>query len=162
MIDIKFLRENPDAVRDSQKKRGEDPKIVDQLLELDTKRRDAIVAFEALRAEQNQLSKSVGSAKGDEKQALLEKAKELAAKVKSADAKRAEIEAETDEVALQLSNLIDLDAPVGGEIEFRPPPRARDADMRQASFLAKLSTGSPTAVPAQAALDMATADSDRN
>ncbi|MEY4444031.1 MAG: hypothetical protein RL301_110, partial [Actinomycetota bacterium] len=100
MIDIKFLRENPDAVRDSQKKRGEDPKIVDQLLELDTKRRDAIVAFEALRAEQNQLSKSVSAAKGDEKQALLNSAKDLANKVKEADAKRAELEAETNKVAL--------------------------------------------------------------
>ena len=78
MIDIKFVRENPDVVRESQKRRGEDSKLVDKLLELDTKRRDAIVAFEALRAEQNQLSKSVGAAKGDEKQGLLEKAKELA------------------------------------------------------------------------------------
>ena len=119
MIDIKFLRENPDAVRDSQKKRGEDPKIVDQLLELDTKRRDAIVAFEALRAEQNQLSKSVGAAKGDEKQALLNSAKDLAGKVKEADAKRAELEAETNKVALQLSNLLDPAAPIGGEADFK-------------------------------------------
>ena len=119
MIDIKFLRENPDAVRDSQKKRGEDPKIVDQLLELDTKRRDAIVAFEALRAEQNQLSKSVGAAKGDEKQALLNSAKDLAGKVKEADAKRAELEAETNKVALQLSNLLDPAAPIGGEVDFK-------------------------------------------
>ena len=119
MIDIKFLRENPDAVRDSQKKRGEDPKIVDQLMELDTKRRDAIVAFEALRAEQNQLSKSVGAAKGDEKQALLNSAKDLAGKVKEADAKRAELEAETNKVALQLSNLLDPAAPIGGEADFK-------------------------------------------
>ena len=119
MIDIKFLRENPDDVRDSQKKRGEDPKIVDQLLELDTKRRDAIVAFEALRAEQNQLSKSVGAAKGDEKQALLNSAKDLANKVKEADAKRAELEAETNKVALRLSNLLDPAAPIGGEADFK-------------------------------------------
>ena len=119
MIDIKFLRENPDVVRDSQTKRGEDPKIVDQLLELDTKRRDAIVAFEALRAEQNQLSKSVGAAKGDEKQALLNSAKDLAAKVKEADSKRAELESETNKIALQLSNVLDPAAPIGGEADFK-------------------------------------------
>ena len=119
MIDIKYLRENPDQVRDSQKKRGEDPKIVDQLLELDTKRRDAIVAFEAVRAEQNVLSKSVGAAKGEEKDALLTKAKDLAAKVKEADAKRAELEAETNKVALGLSNLLDPAAPIGGEADFK-------------------------------------------
>jgi seryl-tRNA synthetase len=119
LIDIKFLRENPDVVRDSQTKRGEDPKIVDQLLELDTKRRDAIVAFEALRAEQNQLSKSVGAAKGDEKQALLNSAKDLAAKVKEADSKRAELESETNKIALQLSNVLDPAAPIGGEADFK-------------------------------------------
>jgi seryl-tRNA synthetase len=119
LIDIKFLRENPDVVRESQKKRGEDPKVVDQLLELDTKRRDAIVAFEALRAEQNQLSKSVGAAKGDEKQSLLNSAKDLASKVKEADAKRSELEAETNKVALQLSNLLDPAVPIGGEADFK-------------------------------------------
>jgi seryl-tRNA synthetase len=92
MIDIKFIRENPDAVRASQKGRGEETSIVDQLLALDETRRAAINEFESLRAEQNTLSKSVGAAKGDEKAALLENSKELANKVKIADTKRAEIE----------------------------------------------------------------------
>ena len=119
MIDIKIIRENPELVKSSQRGRGEDESIVDKLLELDTKRRDAIAAFESLRAEQNQLSKSVGAAKGDEKTALLEQAKGLAAKVKEADAKRAEIEAHTNEVAKQLSNILDPDAPIGGEADFK-------------------------------------------
>ena len=119
MIDIKLIRENPELVKSSQRGRGEDEYIVDKLLELDTKRRDAIAAFESLRAEQNQLSKSVGAAKGDEKTALLEQAKGLAAKVKEADGKRAEIEAQTNEVAKQLSNILDPDAPIGGEADFR-------------------------------------------
>ena len=118
MIDIKFIRENPDAVRASQKGRGEDTSIVDQLLAIDETRRTAITEFETLRAEQNTLSKSVGAAKGEEKAALLENAKELANKVKTADAKRAEIEAQADAIAMQLSNLLDPDAPIGGEADF--------------------------------------------
>lgn len=119
MIDIKLIRENPELVKSSQRGRGEDESIVDRLLELDSKRRDAISAFEVLRAEQNTLSKSVGSAKSDEKTALLEQAKALAAKVKEADSKRAEIEAQTNEVAKLLSNVLDPDAPIGGEADFK-------------------------------------------
>ena len=118
MIDIKFLRENPDVVRASQKGRGEDVSLVDQVIAIDEKRRVAINEFELLRAEQNTLSKSVGGAKGDEKTKLLESAKELANKVKSADAKRAELEAQTQAVALQLSNILDPNAPIGKEEDF--------------------------------------------
>jgi seryl-tRNA synthetase len=118
MIDIKFIRENPDAVRASQKGRGEDTSIVDQLLKLDETRRIAITEFETLRAEQNTLSKSVGAAKGDEKTALLANAKDLADKVKAADTKRAEIEAQVNAMAMQLSNVLDPDAPIGGEADF--------------------------------------------
>ena len=119
MIDIKLIRENPELVKSSQRGRGEDESIVDRLLEIDTKRRDAISAFETVRAEQNLLSKSVGAAKGDEKAALLEKAKTLAAQVKEADAKRAELEAQTNEIAKLLSNVLDPEAPIGGEADFK-------------------------------------------
>ncbi|MCX6454741.1 MAG: serine--tRNA ligase [Actinobacteria bacterium] len=118
MIDLKVLRDNPDAVKYSQKVRGEDPAIVDQLLIADSASRAAITEFETLRAEQNTLSKAVGSAKGDEKDALLENAKALANQVKAADAKRGEAEAKTNSLLLQIANLIDLKAPVGGEEDF--------------------------------------------
>ncbi len=119
MIDLKILRENPDAVRHSQKVRGEDVAIVDQLLEADAISRTALSEFETLRAEQNALSKSVGAAKGEEKTALLENAKDLANRVKAADAKRSELEESARELLLKISNLIDLDAPVGGEEDFK-------------------------------------------
>jgi seryl-tRNA synthetase len=118
VIDLKVLRDNPDAVKHSQKVRGEDPAIVDQLLIADSASRAAITEFETLRAEQNTLSKAVGSAKGDEKAALLENAKALANQVKAADAKRGEAEAKTNSLLLQIANLIDLKAPVGGEEDF--------------------------------------------
>jgi seryl-tRNA synthetase len=119
VIDLKTLRENPDAIRHSQKVRGEDVAVVDQLIEADALSRTALSEFESIRAEQNALSKSVGAAKGDEKTALLENAKELANKVKAADAKRSELEAKTREYLLKISNLIDLEAPVGGEEDFK-------------------------------------------
>ena len=119
MIDLKTLRENPDAIRHSQKVRGEDVAVVDQLIEADALSKAALSEFETIRAEQNALSKLVGAAKGDEKTALLENAKELANKVKAADAKRSELEAKTREYLLKISNLIDLDAPVGGEEDFK-------------------------------------------
>jgi seryl-tRNA synthetase len=118
MIDIKFLRENPDVVRASQKGRGEDVGVVDQVLASDELKRAAITEFEQLRAEQNLLSKSVGAAKGDEKAALLANSKELADKVKAADAKRAEIEAQAHALAMMISNILDPDAPIGGEEDF--------------------------------------------
>ena len=119
MIDLKALRENPEAFKASQKARGEDAGIVDKLLKADDVRREAIVEFEKLRAEQNILSKSVGAAKASEKDKLLESAKELATSVKAADTKRAEAEDVAHKVGLLIANLIDPAAPVGGEADFK-------------------------------------------
>jgi seryl-tRNA synthetase len=119
MIDLKQLREDPELFRTSQKLRGDDAGVVDQLLAADEVRRSAIAEFEALRAKQNTLSKEVGSAKGDEKSRLLESAKELAAQVKAADSKRAAAEESANKVSLGISNLIDPQAPVGGEADFK-------------------------------------------
>ncbi len=119
MIDLKILRENPDAVRHSQKVRGEDEAVVDQLLAADAISRTALSEFETLRAQQNALSKSVGAAKGEEKAALLENAKDLADRVKAADSKRSELEEVARGLLLKISNLIDLEAPVGGEADFK-------------------------------------------
>jgi seryl-tRNA synthetase len=118
MIDIKFLRENPDVVRASQKGRGESVDLVDQIIAIDEIKRAAINEFELLRQEQNVLSKSVGAAKGEEKTALLANAKELADKVKAADAKRSEVEEQAKQLVMQLSNLLDTEAPIGGEEDF--------------------------------------------
>lgn len=118
MIDLKLLREDPEAARNSQKVRGEDPALVDQFLAADDARRNAIVEFEALRAEQNILSKAVGAANGDEKLTLLENSKALSIKVKAADSARAQAEEISRETLLKISNLIDLAAPIGTEADF--------------------------------------------
>ena len=118
MIDLKILRDDPERVRHSQKVRGESTEIVDELLVLDESRRTAIAAFEILRAEQNILSKSIAAAKGDEKPPLLERAKELSARVKEADSVRAVAESEADAALLFIHNLISPEAPIGGEADF--------------------------------------------
>ena len=119
MIDVKLLRENPDLVRASQRARGESASLVDEVLAADEVRRSAIVEFEALRAEQNTLSKSVGAAKGDEKSALLERAKTLSTQVKEAESKKSATEEAFKKLALGISNLVDERAPVGGEADFK-------------------------------------------
>jgi len=118
MIDIKFLRENPDVVRASQKARGEDVSIIEKALAADEVRKSTLDQFETLRAEQNLLSKLVATAKGDEKAALLESAKALAAKVKDADVKRTQTETEAKAFIMQISNVIDPQTPIGKEEDF--------------------------------------------
>ena len=85
MIDLKFLRENPDAVRESQRARGEDPGLVDQLLAADEVRRSSIQAADELRAEQKAFGKKIGQAAPEERPALLEGSNELKEKVKAAE-----------------------------------------------------------------------------
>ena len=143
MIDIKILRENPDAVRASQKNRGEDETIVDKVLASDDARRVALSEFETLRAEQNTLSKAVATAKGDEKSVLLENAKTLAGKVKEADTKRAELEEIAKNNIMQLSNILDPSAPIGKEedfvvIEHVGTPRTFDFEAKDHVELGKL------------------------
>lgn len=118
MIDIKLLRENPELVRQSQRSRGSNVEIVDKAIAADHNRRNAIVEFERVRAEQNVLSKSIGGAKGAEKDELLAKAKDLALAVKEADARRVEAEQHAERILAELANIADSRAPIGGEEDF--------------------------------------------
>ncbi|WP_216212870.1 serine--tRNA ligase [Amycolatopsis aidingensis] len=118
MIDPRTLREDPDAVRASQRARGEDEGVVDKLLTLDSRRRSAIASADNLRAEQKQLGKQIGKAQGEERDALLAKGKELAAQVKAAEAEQGQAEAEFDELHRLLPNLVHPAAPAGGEDDY--------------------------------------------
>ncbi|OZC49725.1 serine--tRNA ligase [Rhodococcoides fascians A21d2] len=118
MIDLKFLRENPDAVRASQRTRGEDPALVDALLDADASRRAAVLAGDQLRAEQKALGKKVGKASAEDRPALLAGASELAAKVKAAQAAEAEADAALDTAHRAISNIVQDGTPAGGEDDF--------------------------------------------
>ena len=118
MIDLKLLRDDPDAVRRSQLSRGEDPELVDALLTADTNRRAAISAADALRAEQKSASKSVGAASAEERPAKLALAKELAEQVKAAETTQTEAEAAFTAAHMAISNVIIDGVPAGGEDDF--------------------------------------------
>ncbi len=115
MIDPKLLRTNPDAVRASQKARGESVELVDDIVAADEARRSGIARFEQLRAEQNGLGKQIAKAKGDEKASLLARTKELAAKVKAAKEDADAAGARFDELVLGLGNIVIDGVPLGGE-----------------------------------------------
>jgi seryl-tRNA synthetase len=118
VIDLKLLRENPDAVRQSQRSRGEDLALVDTLLAADTARRSAISTADSLRADQKAASKKVGAASADERPALLQRAKELAEQVKAAEAEQAEAEAALTAAHMAISNVIIDGVPAGGEEDY--------------------------------------------
>lgn len=133
MIDLRVLREDPEAVRASQTARREDPGIVDALLAADLRRREAQTAYGELRNTQKQLGARIGpltravkaaadedtrrSAQAELEQAMAQ-AQALVVQVKSADTAVTEAEAEATRLAGALSNLVDPLAPVGGEEDF--------------------------------------------
>ncbi|AZA10509.1 serine--tRNA ligase [Corynebacterium gerontici] len=117
MIDLKFLRENPDIVRESQRTRGEDPALVDELLVADDARRQAIQEADALRSEQKAFGKKIGQASPEDRPRLLEGSNELKAKVKAAEEAQKEAEAKVFETQMRLSNVVE-GAPAGGEDDF--------------------------------------------
>ena len=128
MIDPRLLREEPERLRESQRRRGEDVDLVDRLAALDVERRARQVAYDDLRAEQKQLGKRIGPLQGAVKKGdtsaqgeldeLMARAAELAERVKAADAAAGEATRELDTAWLELSNIVDLRAPVGGEEDF--------------------------------------------
>jgi seryl-tRNA synthetase len=118
VIDLRTLRDDPDLVRDAQKRRGESVELVDRVLAADEKRRASIVEYENLRAEQKSMGKQIAQAQGDEKRALLARTKELSEQVKAAESVQTEADSAFREIALGLPNLADERAPEGGEEDF--------------------------------------------
>lgn len=135
MIDIKLLRDDPERVRKSQRARGEDDTLVDQILELDQRRRAAQSRFEALRAEQKSVSKDVGALMGqaqrarkagaDDAEQLRQQAEaaratagELSTQVKELEQAADEAAREMDVIAHRIGNVIVDGVPTGGEEDF--------------------------------------------
>jgi seryl-tRNA synthetase len=118
VIDLRLLREDPDRVRASQRARGEDVELVDALLSADERRRSSGVRFDELRSEQKALGKLIPKATPEERAELLQKAEQLKADVKAAEAVQHEADDETKRLAMALGNLVHPDVPVGGEEDF--------------------------------------------
>jgi len=129
MLDIKFIRENPDAVRENIKKKFQDAKLplVDEVIDLDAKLRAAITSASDLRAKRNQLSKANGplfgklkKAEGAEKDEIQRQIDANMAAVKDNDdalkaleAQEAEYEAKLHHDMLLIPNIIDPSVPIG-------------------------------------------------
>jgi seryl-tRNA synthetase len=118
VIDLRALRTDPDRLRASQRARGEDDAVVEKLLGLDERRRSALSAFESQRAEQKSVGKSVSQAQGDERQKLLDRAKELAQQVKEAEAESQRLDQELQALLKIVPNVVEEGAPAGGEDDF--------------------------------------------
>ena len=119
MIDIKLLRDQPDAVRASQHARGEDEGIVDEILKADELRRSSIAEFEALRAEQKAFGKKVAAAQGAQKAVLVAAAKATSDLVKVLQIAAADAEAELATLIRRVPNIVIEGIPSGGEDDFR-------------------------------------------
>ncbi|HLR44562.1 MAG TPA: serine--tRNA ligase [Brevibacterium sp.] len=129
MIDLQRLRDEPDVFKASQRARGADEALVDDVLSADAARRSALTAFEAARAEQKSFGKQVAQATGDEKTALVAQAKDLAAKVRALQADADDAEFGFDALLRRLPNLIIDGVPSGGEedsVEIRREGAPRD------------------------------------
>ena len=124
MLDMKFVRENPEAVKENIKKKFQDAKLplVDQVLALDEENRAAVNEANDLRAQRNTLSKQVGMLMGQAKKdpSKLAEAEAAKAKVKASADRLAELEAKETELAaqirhimLQIPNIIDPSVPIG-------------------------------------------------
>ena len=124
MLDMKFVRENPEAVKENIKKKFQDAKLplVDQVLALDEENRAAVNEANDLRAQRNTLSKQVGMLMGQAKKdpSKLAEAEAAKAKVKAnadrlaqLEAKETELAAQIRHIMLQIPNIIDPSVPIG-------------------------------------------------
>jgi seryl-tRNA synthetase len=118
VIDPRLLRDDPDLIRAAQAKRGLSAAVVDEALAADEARRAAIAEFERLRAEQKRLGKLIPQAQGQDKAALLEQTKKLAAEVKAAEAAQGSAEEAWLRTVKAIPNPAADEAPAGGEDDF--------------------------------------------
>ncbi len=119
MLDIKFVRENPDLVKENIKKKFQDAKLplVDEVLELDKALRDARVKGDELRAERNSKSQEVGNLmrekKIDEANAIKAKVSEINKELEDIEAKEADLSVKIKEKMMVIPNIIDASVPIG-------------------------------------------------
>ena len=133
MIDPVILRQDPDRIRESQRRRGEDVAVVDALIAADVEKRRLQQAFDDLRNQQKVLGKQIGPLQGALKKAaddsarsaaqaeldaLMTQAQALSDEVKESERLADEAGERLDSLMLQISNLVHLDSPVGGEADF--------------------------------------------
>ena len=119
MIDLKFLRENPDLVKENIKKKFQDHKLplVDEVIEYDKKAREAQQEADDLRAKKNQVSKQIGAlmaqGKKEEAEAVKAQVNTDADRLKELEAKETELNEKVTKIMMTIPNIIDPSVPIG-------------------------------------------------
>ena len=119
MIDIKFLRENPEVVKENIKKKFQDHKLplVDEVIALDKERREVQAEADAIRAEKNQISKQIGAlmaqGKKDEAEEIKKKVAESSVRLKELEEKAPVLEEQVTSIMMRIPNIIDPSVPIG-------------------------------------------------
>ena len=119
MLDIKFVRSNPDVVKENIKKKFQDEKLplVDEVLELDQRNRDIKGEVEALRANKNKISKQIGACmaqgKKEEAEVLKQEVQKSAARIEELSAEEKEVEEKLKKNMMIIPNIIDPSVPIG-------------------------------------------------
>ena len=129
MLDIKFIRENPEAVKENIKKKFQDEKLplVDEVIELDSKRRTTIAEADQLRSDRNRLSKQVGMLMGQAKkdpsklaeaEAVKKQVTDEAERLAALEKQEAELDAELHKRMLVIPQMIDDSVPLGPDDSY--------------------------------------------
>ena len=119
MLDLKFVRENPDVVKQNIKNKFQDDKLpwVDEVIELDAQRRATQQEADALRAEKNKISKQIGAlmaqGKKDEAEDVKKKVAEDAARLEELSVKEKELDEKVTKIMMVIPNIIDPSVPIG-------------------------------------------------
>ena len=119
MLDLKFVRENPDVVKQNIKNKFQDEKLplVDEVIELDAQRRATQQEADALRAEKNKISKQIGAlmaqGKKDEAEDVKKKVAEDAARLEELSVKEKELDEKVTKIMMVIPNIIDPSVPIG-------------------------------------------------
>lgn len=119
MIDLKFLRENPDIVKENIKKKFQDHKLplVDEVIELDEQARSAQQEADALRANRNSISKQIGALMGqgkkEEAMALKEQVSKDAARLAELEEQEKDLQEKITRIMMTIPNIIDPSVPIG-------------------------------------------------
>ena len=141
MLDIKFLRANPDIVKENIRKKFQDDKLplVDKVIELDQEFRDCKTRAEYLRSQRNKISKQIGMLMGqgkkDEAEEVKAQVNAMASELEELSAKETKLEGEIREIMLVIPNIIDPSVPVGKddsenvEIERFGEPKVPDFEV---------------------------------
>ncbi len=115
MLDLKFIRENPDAVKDNCRKKHTDPDKIDTILELDTQRRAIIIEVEELKNRRNTVSQEVAQRKkaGEDAEDLIVQTREVGDRIKALDDQLRDVDSALTDVMLWIPNMAHESVPVG-------------------------------------------------